>query len=257
MEAALKEIAAPNDAAGFAAARARVRALGGASAMRAHLVATGYVNAEGKLTTGVKPFNVFARVACGAMKQPEMEGENAALGGAAARFMLASNRLENDEYWASDSPEWVGKASMSERHRFMTTRDLSWEWFNVLSFGLVGTPAALREAIQTLEAMRDAAKTFTRTQPGWSPTECGMYFHCFPHNSVNSLHMHLVDLGATGPSFAYHAHKNLPVGAVISVLRDELAAAEQSDRLVWWREKAPWVLASAAAVCAVCFARKQ
>ena len=53
-----------------------------------------------------------------------------------------------------------------------------------------------------------------------------MFFHVFPHNSVNSLHMHLVDLAAIGPTFAHLAHKNLAIADVLSVLRSELAAAK-------------------------------
>ena len=46
----------------------------------------------------------------------------------------------------SDDKEWVGKASMSKRHRFLLTKDLSWWKFNALTFGMQST-AHLREAV--------------------------------------------------------------------------------------------------------------
>ena len=89
--------------------------------------AAGVVGDDGALTTGTKPFNVFARLVSGAMAQPEMAAANALLDGpAAARFLLACNRKEADEHWASDAEEWVGKASMAERHRFLLLKDLHW-----------------------------------------------------------------------------------------------------------------------------------
>ena len=252
------------DAAGFAAARARARSLGGATALRAELESAGIV-ARGLLTTGTSPFNVFVHIGSGLLTQPGMEAENAALGAASAQFCIACNRSENDEQWANESPEWVGKASMSKRHRFLILRDdLSWQSFNVLTLGLVGGSKSLRAAIALVEGMRDAARTFASCTPGWSaePTRLGMFFHCYPHNSVNSLHMHraaeqganhsslvsppalpssscprgsrlrcciavsVVDLSVTGPTFTSCAHKNLPCEAVLAVLRDELTAAE-------------------------------
>ena len=234
MEEALKKAAAANDEASFAAARATARAHGGATALRAHLLAAGHIDEDGMLTTGVKPFNVFARVASGKMSQPNMEEENAALGAAyAERFVVASNLPAADKDWASTAPEQIGKVSMGERHRFLTTRNLSWEWFNVLAFGLEGDATSLREAIATLEAMQAAARAFAKGTPKWSesPERLGMFFHCFPNNSVQGLHMHLVDLGATGPTFDHFSYKNLPATAVLKVLRDE-REAEAASRAV-------------------------
>ena len=234
MEEALKKAAAANDEASFAAARATARAHGGATALRAHLLAAGHIDEGGMLTTGVKPFNVFARVASGKMSQPNMEEENAALGAAyAERFVVASNLPAADKDWASTAPEQIGKVSMGERHRFLTTRNLSWEWFNVLAFGLEGDATSLREAIATLEAMQAAARAFAKGTPKWSesPERLGMFFHCFPNNSVQGLHMHLVDLGATGPTFDHFSYKNLPATAVLKVLRDELAQATSTQLL--------------------------
>ena len=81
------------------------------------------------------------------MAQPEMAAANALLDAPAAeRFLLACNRKENDEHWASDDRQWVGRASMSERHRFLLLKPpagLDFDHFNVLVMGVRG-PGLLR-----------------------------------------------------------------------------------------------------------------
>jgi hypothetical protein len=244
----LKALQTPVDASSFRAARVHVRKLGGDHAVRRALEAAGFVS-NGILTNGTQPFNFFARVATGEIVQPQCALENEALGESASRFIIAANRQENDDHWSSNDSEWVGKASMAERHRFLTIRDMSWQWFNVLTFALDETSTSLLQAIEVLEAMVDAARTFARTTPGWSaePDRLGMYFHCFPHNSVNSLHMHLVDLSVTGPTFAHHAHKNIPVESVLEVLRSELADVNKQR----WLSSPAALLAAAVAMCIV------
>lgn len=147
----------PKDETGYKASRAHLRLNGGEAALLSYLEGQDFV-ANGKLTTGTKPYNVFARVASGVMTQPDMDEENAALGDAGKRFMLASNLPEADEKWESTETQWLGRASMSKRHRFLTTRDLSWRWFNVLTFGGTDNVIALRDAIETLEAMVRCAR---------------------------------------------------------------------------------------------------
>ena len=69
--------------------------------------------ASGMLTTGTKPFNVFARRLRGD-GAARVAAANALLDAPAAeRFLLACNRKENDEHWHSSAPEWLGKAAMS------------------------------------------------------------------------------------------------------------------------------------------------
>ena len=74
----------------------------------------------------------------------------ALLGEAGSRFVLCCNRAENDEHWQSSAPEWVGKASMSQRHRFLTVRDLDWRWFNAVLVG-IGGGDELRRAITRMK----------------------------------------------------------------------------------------------------------
>merc|ERR1719210_2897761 len=106
------------------------------------------------------------------MDFPGYEDEQRALGEFKDRFCICRNRPENDEHWDSQDPDWVGKASMSRRHRFLTTRNLHWSWFNALAFGLspdeYGAKADPRKVIAEVEAMRAAALTYTANIGGWS-----------------------------------------------------------------------------------------
>jgi len=207
-----------NDAKAFKALRAALREYGGGAKLQEELEKLGFV-AEGQLTTGTTPFNVFVRVASGVMTQPGMAEETAKLGKYADKFVIACNRPENDEHWESSEDEWVGKASMSKRHRFMLVKDLSWSLFNVLAFGLKDE-GELVEAIAMLQDMQTAAKEYTNKMDGWGRP--GLFFHVYGHASVYSLHMHILDMDALGPTYEKLKYKNLPASAVLQVLKGEL-----------------------------------
>ena len=119
-EAAKAKTANPNSRAAFKALRALLREYG-VQNLEEELAAGGLVK-DGKLTTGTKPFNLFARLGAGEMSQPEMAASNALLGKAGSRFVVCCNRAENDEHWQSSAPEWVGKASMSQVRVRVTVR---------------------------------------------------------------------------------------------------------------------------------------
>ena len=51
---------------------------------------------------------------------------------------------------------------------------------------------------------------------GWDLATTAMYFHVFPLNTVQSLHMHVVNLARKGPALKYHAHKNMPLADVLN-----------------------------------------
>jgi len=216
-----------NDAAGFREARRLLKEeLGGTNHLREELVCSGFVDdASGQLTTGMRPFNIFARVAAGEMVQPGMADEQQFLGEFAKDFVVCSNLPANDAHWDSQESEWVGKASMSRRHRFLTTKNLKWHWFNVLSFGLSTKDggATAQEALEFVEAMKRAALTYVEHADGWS-NQVGLFFHVFGHNSVNSLHMHILDMAHLGPTFWKYEYKNCPIDAIVKVLNEEAHA---------------------------------
>jgi hypothetical protein len=152
----------------------------------------------------------------------------AMLGEYSNAYMVVSNRPECDENYDSAEKEWLGRASMSKHHRFLVTKDLHWQWFNVLVFGMVcekdPSGASLRKAIEQLENMIKAARKFARNARKflkWS-TNIGFFFHVYPHTSTNSLHMHIVDLEFVGPTFHYMAYKNITAEAILEALRAEM-----------------------------------
>ena len=126
-----------------------------------------------------------------------------------------------------------------------------WTWFNVLTMGLVDVAtegavhhdedelrveedslelnmATLKSAETCLKKMREAAYAFVRedVNSGWSSNQrqIGLFFHCYPHCSVNSLHLHIVDLSATGPTYHACEHTNLPIDFVLNALDNEIKA---------------------------------
>ena len=217
-----------NGPASFETARQDVLARGGARVIRDELRDGGFV-ADDKLTTGTKPLNVFARIGAGVMEQPGMLVETRKLQD--DRFVIASNRPENDKHWDSDDPEWVGRASMAKRHRFLILRDLTWKYFNVLTFGMrddtdTTTDTEEKEllsAIKLLDDMEVAVHRFVAASPDWSqdPVKIGMYFHCYGRCSVNSCHLHIIDESVLGPTFHTCSNRNLSLNDARCVLKKE------------------------------------
>ena len=93
--------------------------------------------------------------------------------------------------------------------------------------GAQGVPRDRRrpraDEVQEAERPRRPALAFTRADPAlkWS-ANVGLFFHAYPHCSVNATHLHIVDLDATGPSFDELAFKNLPLDDCLQVLSKEL-----------------------------------
>jgi hypothetical protein len=110
------------------------------------------------------------------------------------------------------------------RHRQLLLRDVHWQWFNVVVFGLVAAEeggVTVSEALQMLEAMRAAAKQYVKTV-GWS-TNVGLYFDGYGHTPVHFMCMHVVDMSELPEGFQCSRH--LPFDAVVNVLREEAATA--------------------------------
>merc|ERR1712232_407798 len=70
--------------------------------------------------------------------------------------------------------------------------------------------------------MRAAALQYTAACAEWSQN-VGFFFHVFGHNSVNALHLHIIDLDYTGPTFKMYRYKNCPLDCIIKVLKEEVA----------------------------------
>ena len=99
----------------------------------------------------------------------------------------------------------------------------------------------LESALACLRTMREAAIAFVKedAKSGWSLREketwqketqetiveladIGLFFHCYPHCSVNSLHLHIVDLSKTGPTYEACRFKNLSMDMVLTALEKEI-----------------------------------
>jgi len=192
--------------------------------LRQELVTDGFIDSlTDNMATVSKPSNVFACIASGVMPQESMKLEQDKLGDLQDHYVVACNREASDSHWNSRDPEWCGKASMAKGHVFLTVKDLHWEWFNILTFGLVSGPEG---ALAKLTEMKKAALRWTSATDGWPPAHrVGLFFHVYGHNSVNSCHLHVVNLDYVGPSYAALKHKNLPLDAAIAVLEKEVQAA--------------------------------
>merc|ERR1712039_741616 len=84
----------------------------------------------------------------------------------------------------------------------------------------------LHEAVKEIECMKEAALKWASamSSAGWT-NNIGLFFNVFGHNNVNSLHLHIVDLNVTGPTYHFLEYKNCPLDVVLKVLNEELAAA--------------------------------
>jgi hypothetical protein len=183
-----------------------------------------FVASTGHLTTGTKPFNVFARIGSGVMTQPQMNDDQKCLGKYQDKFVVACNRPECDENWESTDPAWIGKASMSRLHRFLVPKNIHWSWFNVLVFGMHDN---LEEAVVFLKNLRAATMLYVQTMKGWS-SNVGLFFHVYSLSSVNALHLHVIDLDHVGPSYEKLKYRNIALDDVLQCLLEEIAEENAS-----------------------------
>lgn len=114
--------------------------------------------------------------------------------------------------------------AISKNHRLLVTRSTNWKRFNVLTMGLGGDIKSFEDDIEFLEKMRKAANHYieqTRDKLYWPDdlNKIGLFFHCFPQNSIDVLHLHIVDI-SNSPVKLYS--KNLDINLVIQELRTEL-----------------------------------
>jgi hypothetical protein len=160
------------------------------------------------LTTGDKPFNIFARLVSG---KTTINVDQSLLGEYSERFVVCHNRPVNDAHW--DDPDFYG-ASMAgpdkhgPGHVFITTKNLSYNRFNIL-------PILIENDVNFIGDLLLAAIKYTVNR-NW--TNAGFYFHCYPHNSVQSLHLHVLNMDKLGPTFDKQVGKNLSVYDVLSVM---------------------------------------
>lgn len=162
----------------------------------------------GNLTSTMKPFNVFARYASGKMINDapqlitkEMQEE----------WMICYNKKENDDNWNNTSyknASMCGPDHNGPGHVFLTTKKMNWKYFNISTI-------ILNKEHEFLEKMKEIAEYYVK-QRGWE--NYGLYFHCFPHNSVNSLHLHICNLEKKGHIFHELEYKNLKIDDALKMI---------------------------------------
>lgn len=165
------------------------------------------IDAKEFLTTGVGPFNVFASMVAGDTPNTV---DQSLLGEHTDTFMVCHNRPINDEKWEDPHFHGASMAGPDENgpgHVFITTRNLHVDTFNIL-------PIVMKKNIQFLNDLLIAALEYTSNR-GWKNP--GFYFHCYPLNSVQSLHLHVVNRDRVGPAFYAQKHKNLSMYDVLKM----------------------------------------
>lgn len=170
--------------------------------VKKHLYTKGYIHDDDTLTTGMKPFNAFARYASGVMPNDAPQYD------ISKEFMICHNLPDNDAEWndpASTRGSMAGPDANGPGHVFMTTTNLHWSYFNILT---------IRD-LSFLRRMKVNADAYARAR-GWK--RYGLYFHCFPLNSVQSLHLHIVNLDTVGPHFKSQECKNVSLDDAIKIL---------------------------------------
>lgn len=162
-----------------------------------------------ELTTGTQPFNVFARYASYEMKNPV---DQTIIQDYMKNWMVCHNKPENDMNWNDVNNKTVSMCGPDKHgpgHVFITTKDLHWMNFNIATI-------VLSKKVEFLKKLKEVAEEYVK-QRKW--TKAGFYFHCFPHNSVNSLHLHIVneDEKYIGHMHSECGYKNLPLDVAIKV----------------------------------------
>lgn len=171
----------------------------------------GFIDEEDNLTTDEAPFNVFARFAAGVMPNPV---DQSLLGNYQNDFMICHNRKENDDRW--NDPEFkagamAGPDENGPGHIFITTKNLSWRKFNIL-------PIVCDRDFDFIHSIKCAAETYAKNRNWKNP---GFFFHCFPDNSVQSLHLHVVNLDATGVHYHKYANRNVSIEDILNLSKNQ------------------------------------
>jgi hypothetical protein len=172
------------------------------------LIEKGFVEND-KLTISTKPFNVFARFGSETVNNPVSQS----LIFDQRYWMVCHNLYENDLNWYNPNFPSASMAGPDKDgnpgHVFITTKLLNWKNFNVTTIALEVN------GLNFLNSLKEVAVRYSKGR-GWKNT--GYYFHCFPYNSVNSLHLHVINLDNVGFNFVENNYKNITIDDVINAV---------------------------------------
>lgn len=171
------------------------------------LIEQGYITdkVNNRLTT-TGPFNVFANIALKTMvnkaDQSYVRDKK--------DWILVHNLTTHDINWDNTKHpggSMAGPDKQGPGHVFLTTRKLGWEYFNITTIML--HPKGLR----FLKKLRENAVHYSEKR-GWVNPR--FILHCYPYNSVNSFHLHIVNMDNLGHNYYKNNYKNLSLDDVIT-----------------------------------------
>jgi hypothetical protein len=170
------------------------------------LIEQGYIKYKSNRLSDSGPFNVFARIASKSMvnkiDQTFVRDKN--------DWILVHNLSTHDDNWNNTKHPGGSMAGRDEQgpgHVFLTTKKLGWEYFNITTIML--HPKGLR----FLKKLRENAVHYSQKR-GWDNP--GFILHCYPYNSVNSFHLHIVNMDNLGHNYYKNNYKNLLLDDVIT-----------------------------------------
>jgi len=131
------------------------------------------------------------------------------------KYLIMRNKPEfggigpDDENWVEAKNN--ENASMSAYHQFVVIKDTSWSKFNALTFGY-GDNEDNHTVLKMLYEIQLIADSWAYSNK-IPKKNLGVYFHVYPLNSVQSLHVHLVDIREEnlGKAFMKNIYKNMPL----------------------------------------------
>jgi hypothetical protein len=192
----------------------------GVEKFKNEMIQEGHFTEKGLISHAIRPFNPFARILNNKLKVYYSMTllKDHGLEEYEQKYFIAKNTPDNDANWQNEDVAWVGKSSMSKNHQFLLIKNEKWSSFNVLTLGLL-KDFDQNQAIDLLNEMELIAKKYAKNAFGTE--NIGLYFHVYPTNSVQTLHLHIVDLDNLGPSFTKLSYKNLSLSSVREQLQKE------------------------------------
>lgn len=122
-------------------------------------------------------------------------------------FVKMIKNLSNKEQEFIDIGSYILiTCNYNKKHKLLTPKRLDWKSFNVLTLD--------KKDLPMLYEMKELSEMIISIFEWKNTCVC---FHCFPFNSVQALHLHIVDLSSE-PNF--HLQNNLSIDDVISTIQE-------------------------------------
>lgn len=166
---------------------------------------------DGKLSN---KHNVFLKIIDGIVEYPNMLLDNG-LEKYSQSYQLFGNLEFNDANYLSTKEEHLGKVSMSKFHKFISPKTTDFTYMNALTLCVDNNNNKVEQVLDKLVEMKSLAIEYANKN---GITNIGLYVHVYPLNSIQLLHIHILDKDNLSPTYDYVNYKNLELDDVISVL---------------------------------------